>query len=216
MSTSGETAFTLTARDFITRAMQEIRVTALGEEPEAHEIEAGRIALSGMLKSLQTQGVSWGLASVTLPFEAGKASLRLPVGVRAVEAARVALPNYSRELHQLTRAEYQRYPAKQAPGSPSTFYVDPQRDAQVMYVWPVPTTDTEITVDYARSLDTITDVSELIDVPEEWAEAIWTNLALRLSTGFGAEVLPELARRADMLMTNLLDSSRPESYEIYA
>lgn len=213
MTTSGTTALTMTARDFVTRAMQEAQILPLGVAPTDAELTYGLTTLNGMLKSLQTRGVVWGMGEGTVTLGAGQASGTLPADVRNVTNARVVGANgYHRELGPWTRADYQQLPNRTQSGTPSVFYVDRQRGGAAFYVWPVPTVETEIVVDYVRSLEVATDGTQTLDVPEEWAEAIWTNLAVRLADTYGAPISPSLEGRAATLLAMLLDDSRPDSY----
>lgn len=213
MPTSGVTTFTLTARDAITKALHETKVTPLGEDPEAEEMEDGIFALNTMLKAWQTKGLSqWSETAGTVTQTGGEVSGALPANIRDIVSASVGSPE--RPITKVSRGEYFNIPNKDATGTPSMFYVARQREAAVMYLWPVPATDTDITIYYERRLDTITNASETIDFPEEYTGALIANLAVQLGTKYGAELSPELVARARDLREAMFDDDRPESYTV--
>lgn len=59
MATSGETSYSVTARDIVKTALQESAIVGLNKEPTANELSACIGRLNGMLKSWQTKGVLW-------------------------------------------------------------------------------------------------------------------------------------------------------------
>lgn len=209
------TALTLTGRDIVNKALQEIRVIALGEEPRDHEMAAGLQSLAGMIKSLQAQGLLWQDATGTVTLDPDQVSGTLPHDVRSITGARVVpASGATRMIWPYTAADYRSLPNKSQSGVPVAYYLDRQRDAAVFYVWPVPTTTTNIEVDYVRALEISDDGIDPVDIPDDWSEAIWTNLALRLSGTFGAELPAELVSRAGSLMAAMMDDSRPDSYNL--
>lgn len=215
MPTSGTFAFATTARDLIQKALREIKVLPAGEDATSEELDDAILSLNGMLKSWQTEDSVWREESVTVPISAGDAATTLDSDIRDVVDARLAVSaTYERPMQVWTRADYNQVPNKLVGGDPLTFYFSRQRGDAILYVWPVPTTDVNVILECIRGIETITNASQNIDVPEDWAEAVWTNLAVRLAGSYGAaaELTPELVNRADALYQRLLDSSRPASY----
>lgn len=216
MSTSGTTVYTMTAREMVTNAMVELGVINSGETPTADELADGLTRLNSMLKSLQANGCGlWRETGGTLVIPAAAGSGTLPVDIREVHGARfVFSTTFERTLAQWERAQYNSLPNKTSPGNPNIFYCARQRAQITMYVWPVPTADATIKLDYERIVETVTDASEDVDVPMVWYETIWKMLAARMVNMFGvARLDPATAQRitaeAAGLETMLLDDDRP-------
>lgn len=211
MTTSGVTAWSLTARDIITAALDENAILPLGEDMEAAEAAKCLIRLNALLKSWRIGGHLEATATVTIT--ADTASGELSSDIQAVLSARyVDSATNERALARFERDDYFILPNKAASGTPSIFYADPQRDAPVMYVWPVPTADAEVKITYLRKPDTVTELTETVDIPEEYQEALYANLALRCCGIFGIEPKAELVTRAQRLEREMMDNSRPASY----
>lgn len=217
MPTSGVTAFPLTARDAVKKAMQEAKILGLGREPKAAELEDGIFALNLILKGWQTHGLSqWAETVGAMNIAAGQPSGVIAAGIRDVITAAHVQSGVERQLTKVGRGEYFDIPVKNQPGVPFLFHVARQRDAGVMYVWPVPSTNITLNITYERRLDTVTDGAETLDFPEEYTSALIAVLAMQLGTKYGAELPPELAVRAQRLEMAMFDDDRPESYKIGA
>jgi hypothetical protein len=211
MPTSGVTAWSMTARDIITAALDENAILPLGEEMEAAEATKCMIRLNALLKSWRIGGHLEATGTVTVL--ADTASGELDGDIQAVLTARlVESATNERPLARFERDEYFMLPNKTASGTPSIFYADQQRDAPVLYVWPVPTANATLKITYLRKPDTVTGLSETVDIPEEYQEALYSNLAVRCCGIFGIEPKAELVARAQRLEREMFDNSRPASY----
>jgi hypothetical protein len=214
MTTSGVTAFTLTARDFVRHALLDAGVLPAGTDPDADELLDCLARLNMMLKTWASKGVGlWRNDAETIVITGGVASVLLDAGIRDVTDARVVESStYQRQLGKWDRADYQALVNKSAAGSPTVFYVDRQRAASRLYVWPVPASNTTLSIDCDRQIETVTDASQTLDIPEEYSEAVMLNLALRCAPLFGEALTEMQAARALDLERQLLDDSRPDSY----
>lgn len=223
MSVSGTTALTMTARDMITNAMIELGVLSSGEEPTADELADGLVRLNSQLKSWQLQGVNlWREDDRSITITANTATVTLPTDVRQVFSARF-IGDYERLLHRWEREDYFSLPVKTSSGDPTIFYVSRDRDGLTAYFWPVPTADSTVKIECERIVDTVTDATQDVDVPQHAFEACWTALAVRLIPMFnasGTAISPVTAsmvtQRAEMLFSALQDDDRPESVFIGA
>lgn len=216
MTTSGVTAFSLTARDFVRHALLNAKVIASGDDPTADELADCIVLFNMMIKTWASKGVGlWRSDNETVAVTGGTSSVLLAAGIRDVTDARVVESStYQRQLGKWTRADFQSLVNKMASGSPTVFYVDRQRDAATLYVWPVPANNTTLSIDCDRQIETITDATQTVDVPEEYSEAVMLNLALRCAPLFGPELGQVQTMRAVDLEQQLLDDSRPESYSM--
>lgn len=216
MAVSGVTAFSMTARDMVKQAMVELGALNSGEDPTADELTDALVRLNSMLKSWQTQGVNlWREDEQTVTITAATASVTLAAGIRQVFSAR-HIDDYERLLGQWERGDYLSLPNKDTEGNPTIFYVSRQRDALVMYFWPVPTTNQTVKIDCERIVNTVVDAAETVDVPVHANEAVWVNLAVRLIPMLGTAKLDParvqmVQGRAQELYAMLLDDDRPQS-----
>ena len=213
MSTSGVTAWEVTALEIVKKAMGPL--LAPGSEPDSDELTDCLGHLNGMLKSWATRGVSlFREAQTTVTTTPATASVTLNAAVRTILSARVVVSSTNeRRLWPVDRTTYLNLPNKTAAGSPTMYYLDRQRDAAVLYLWPVSATAVDIKLDYDRLPETITAGTETIDIRQELHEAVWTNLAVIIRPEvFGEAVPPTTIMRAQMLEQQMFDAERPDSY----
>ncbi len=83
----------MTARDHSIKAMRELRIIAIGEEPEGDKLTEGPELALRHDASRSTYGNLWCRSSATLTLDAGVRSLKLPSEVRTVYAVRIAQPS---------------------------------------------------------------------------------------------------------------------------
>jgi hypothetical protein len=213
MTTSGITAWELTARDVISAALcDELGIYGFGEDVPAEAVTFAMGHLNSLLKAagegahLETEG------TVTIP--ANDASGAIAGNVSEVISARLVSGVNERILARFGRDEYLSIPNKDASGEPTCFYVSNQRDNVLMYVWPVPTVETTVRTDYRRIPETVTDASETIDFPPQYHPALIENLAVRCAGRFNVQPnqRPELFSRAARHWQEMEDQERPASY----
>jgi hypothetical protein len=213
VATSGTTAFSSTARDLVTDALDENGILPLGEDPTAAELDKCLRRLNAMLKSWQMQGALWKQETIEQTITAATATIALPTYVRGVNGARyVESATNERQMVRFERDEYNVLPNKAAAGSSTIFYVQRAEDALVLHVWPVPTSNNAIKLDIDRAMDTVTNAGETVDFPEELTETVYANLAVRCCAIFQKEPSAELMIRAQILERQMLDNYRPASY----
>lgn len=213
MTTSGVTAWSLTARDIIATALQEGGIIPLGDDAEADEAEACLVRLNGLLKSWRIgNGLLTQASVITTP---NVASVTLDDAIESVISVRlVQSATNERMLWPWTRDEYYQVPNRATSGSPTIYYTDEQRDASMLYVWPVPTTAMTLKVDYQRMPETVTNLNETVDFPQKYNETLYANLAVRCWGIFNSDTPPpaELVARANYLERMMFDRERPTSY----
>lgn len=213
MTTSGTTVWSMTAAELIRTALTENAIIALGEVPTADEETECLTRLNGMLKSWQLKGVSWKQETETLALTAATASVALPAYVRGLNSARfVESADFERMLQRFERDEYYRLPNKTSAGRPTCYYVERSTSGLTLFVWPVQTVDSNLKIDIDRAMDTVTEGSETVDIPEELQETVYSCLAVRCAGIFGVTPTQILYERAMMLEREMLDSYRPASY----
>lgn len=220
MATSGTTTFSLTVGDIIDRALtDELGVFADNENVDAAASNAALGKLAAMLKSWQTKGVVWKQETISDAGTADTATIALDSFVRGVNGCRyVESATNERAMSRWERDDYNILPNKAASGTPTIYYVQRAEDGLVLHVWPVPTAAFTLKLDIDRKMDTVTATSETLDVPEELAETVITNLAVRMMGKYRISPgeLPELIQRAQRLEREMLDNYRPASYVLGA
>lgn len=216
MATSGVTAHPMTALDMVTEALVELGIIESGETPDASDLERGIARLNALLKSWQAKGVNlWREQDTSITVTGGTATVSLSAGIRNVFAARHVLSaTNERVLGRLERDEYLSLPNKATVGNPHCFYVGTGTGGLTLYVWPVPSTNQTLKIDNERIVETVTAGTEEIDLPEDYYECAWMNLAVRMAPMFGnidPLRLGEIKSRAGMLERDMLDEDRPSS-----
>lgn len=201
----------------MTLAMQEIGALGAGETPTGDEYEAMLPRLNFMLKTWQSKGCNlWRETNGTVTIPADAASGTLDPRIIDVQAARVVTGNNEIQMQRWENGEYRQIPNKAQTGTPIAFYIDKQRDAVNMYVWPVPSVETTVKIDYARVIEDVTATTDNLDVPQQWIETVYMCLAARCAALFGATrvdpaTVGEIKQRAAELESDLLDMDRPAS-----
>lgn len=108
-------------------------------------------------------------------------------------------------MARLNRDSYSNLPNKAFQGKPLQFWLDRTLDEPIMYVWPVPSASTaiaQVTTYVKRYIMDVGTLTEEIEVPQRWYEAIVYQLAARL-----AEELPQV----DPSMLPILDQKAMRS-----
>lgn len=218
MATSGTTDSTMTATQIMNAAAQELGYIGAGEVLSGEEYEDILPRLNFMLKSWQAEGVNlWREAEETVTFPAGTATLTLdPFCLDVLDARLVQSSTYQRPLQRWEIGEYNAVPNKAQQGFPSAFYVRKAATSVSLSLWPVPVQDMDVVYIYSRVIEDVTDGTQTLDVPQQWLETVWVNLAARCATMFGATRLDPAAAqfvqaKADALYQRMLDSDRPAS-----
>lgn len=218
MATSGETDFVETAGDLIHSAAREIGAISMGAELEDAEMDECLKRLSRMLKSWSTQANLFREWSGTLTLTPNVGAVSLPPDLRDISTVRLVLTGgQTRPLAPWNRDQYFSIPNREQPGNPIAYYWSHQADADILYVWPVPTKTITLELTYSGHAQTVTSALETIDLPQEWNEAVVYNLASRIASIFGAsQISPAAVQRCDAigqaLYQRLLDVDRPDSY----
>lgn len=213
MTTSGITAWELTARDHITAALRDARIIASGSEPDAEELDDCLLRLNGLLKSWSTKANLFRETETTATITAGDPTVTLPADVRDVSGVRMVVSATSeRPLAPWTRSQYLQLPNKASVGNPTIYYLTRGVGAPELSVWPVPSSNVTLKLDYSRVAETVTDATETLDIPQEWQEAVWKNLAVECAELFGAQLSDRYIMRAMELYQQFLDSDRPDFY----
>jgi Tfp pilus assembly protein PilV len=209
--------FAMTARDLVTRAMQDRKVIALGVTPKSKELDYGIQTLNLIFKSWAAKGLTlWadedGAATVT----AGSADVTLtPRPIDVHDVSLVLSATNERQLARWEKSEYSSLPNKASIGNPTIYTPVYTTTGMSIKVWPVPSADMMIAYSYARVIATVTQPSDYVDVPQMWTETVIKILAGKLDTfGGDPQHVANIKAEAAMLERQMFDHDRPASYFI--
>lgn len=216
MATSGTVTYSLDARQIITYALGKIGVLAQGEAPDAAQAAGALVELNLILKewafhgpwlSTKREGTATAVAD-TASYALSDNPVRV-LDVRWRDANGNDLP-----MTALSREGYYDLPDKSVNGVPTSYFFDPQRAAQTLYVWPYPLTVTTETYrfTYQRRIEDVTSLDDDLDIPQEQLSMVGFVLASRLCDDYslGDPVTQRIRERAASLMQAAQDFERPD------
>lgn len=223
MPSSGVTTWPVTFAALAESAMRELGAIGMGDTPDSAEIDEALIRFNLMLRTWSTTANLYREALATITIAGGDGAATLPSDVRDVRTLRyIQSATNQRPLTQWNRDQYLSLPNRTQSGNPTMFYYSQQPEGvgDQLYVWPVPSADSEYELDYSRGAYVVTDPTQTLDLPEEWAETALYGLASRMASMFGATRLDPAAvsrcdSKASALFEAMLDSDRPDSYQFY-
>lgn len=203
MATSGSTDYSLNARQLVAYALKKLRITPLGETMNSDEAAMALEELNVMLKGWQLSGPNlWRQTFGSVTLVASTASYTLsPRPIRVYEARYRNASSIDLPMGELNRADYVSLPSKSSTGTPTQYFIDYQRAAATMYVWPVPASVTSETIQYTyqRIFEDLDSLNDDIDIPQEYLAVVGYQLADRLQEQFAKEI-PGLSQRAAYLL----------------
>jgi hypothetical protein len=214
MTTSGTTAFTMTARQLVSYALSKIEVLSAGETPTAEDAEYTILELNMMLKELQIFGPNlWRQTEGSQTLSANVAAYTLLTKPFRISDCRFRQGGRDLPMELLTRPEYFDMPLKTSTGIPTQYYFDAQRDSGTLYIWPVMAAVAGETIyyTYQRRFEDVTSLDQTIDVPPEALSLIGYMLSARIADAFGADA-QLLRAQADRMMLMHQSADREPEY----
>jgi hypothetical protein len=177
------TTATYTAGDAITQAFRMAAITAKDATVEEDDTAYALTVLNRMLKSWQAvESFDWTMTNMTVSVVAQPAQTLSPARPLRIANVNYRQNSIDRPMVEMTRYDYDTLPNKSARGEPTTWFYDRQREAAVLYIWPVPQTISGRTlqITYERELPDLTAETDVLDVPSEYWDAVVANLAAQL------------------------------------
>jgi hypothetical protein len=110
-------------------------------------------------------------------------------------------------LARINRDDYMNLPDKQSTGRPNLYWLDLQRDAPIVRLWPAPQfqyTFYQLVMQRKRYLMDVGTLTETLDFPQRWFEAVVSELAARVAYEIqevDLSLIPVLRGAADRAMT---------------
>lgn len=217
MALSSSVDYNRTARQLITFALRKIRVIGEGQTPSASQAADAQEVLNLILKDWQKYENLWRLTEGSVTLVASTYSYTLSPVPHRVISARYRDAN-SRDLPMalMTREEYFNLPQKSIDGVPTQYYVDYQRAATTMYVWPgIASVTTEtIPYTYQKKFDDIDSLDNDVEVRQEHYNTLGLSLAAQLADDYGrtGPAIDRVISRAAILLDEALDEDREDEY----
>lgn len=177
------TAWSLTATEICTDALEHLGAIGDGETPSASDLQTCLRGLDGVLKELPTFGYHWpklsgesaltwtGVQYMALPTD----YYNFPVAWKTVDGKKVP-------LSQITHAQWVRMLDRTATGDVTHFYISPDSK---FYVWPMPDADPAVSLQYLRILDDAA-IGSTPDVMQIWKNPLGYGVANEVAMKFGA------------------------------
>lgn len=198
-------------------AAVELGAIGLGDSIEASEQAQMIIRLNSMLAKWSKDSGMWREALADITLAGNTPAVTLPVDVRDVRSIRhVVNPSYKRPLTYFNRDQYLQLPNRTQAGLPIAFYYAQQLEGDQLYVWPVPTAQVTLEMDYNRTFFFAEAPEQGLDVPREWHEALLYGLAARCANMFGVTrtdpaAIQRIDAQARSSYQEFLDADRPDS-----
>lgn len=198
---------TRSVSQIVTAALRKAHIVSVRESADAAMAAECMEELNRMLKGWQTampymlftQSIgSLTLTNGTYIYALSSNSVRRPLKILSARFK----DSTETPMLELTRDEYDELPNKTADGIPTNFYYDRQREEANFYIWPSLATVTTQTIEYTyeREVEDITALTDTVDVPSEWWDAVVYNLAARMVDTFPVHPDPNAIRqRAESL-----------------
>lgn len=202
MTTSASTDFSVTRDDIIKRALRLIGALAQGESPTTDQTTEAAVALNGLVKAWQADGMPlWAIKTLSIPFVQGVSVYRVGVGqsvnypkpLKVLQAWNHSLTsNVDIPMRIITRQEYNVLGNKTSAGNPIQVFYDVQNAYGDINVFPVPTsteaTANTLTIVYQRPFEDFDTSTDTPDFPQEWYDAVTYGLACRLAPEYGIPI----------------------------
>lgn len=219
MTVSTNPDWAQTVGELCDSAARELGAIGMADSVEASEGVEMTKRLNGMLAKWSVEMNQWRDDSATLTILGGTGAATLPSEVQNIRSVRHIISDTNhRTLTPWNRDEWFRLPNRAQSGDyPSAYYVKQGVAGDELYIWPVPSSDISLGLDYARTFYFAEGPEQSLDLPKEWYEAALYGLASRCANIFGAtRTDPGAVQRVDnqsrITYQALLDADRPDSY----
>lgn len=194
MATSGVTSLGYTAGDLIREAFDILGVSAEGDALSPEDMAKGLRSLNLMTLTWSLNPHLWIKTEGTIVPLLGVASYALsPKPMRVISMRqRQTYGGVAADvpMEKLSYEQYFDLPNKGSQGLPNSFFYDSQRDTGTVYIWNTPNAGFvsagALPYTYERKMEVITGLTQSLDWPQEWFEAIAFNLARRLMVKYPA------------------------------
>lgn len=213
MAVATTTDFNDTARTIITDALIDIGVLEPGEDAEHEQVQYGLRKINRTVKAWMGDGYHlWRRTEGAITLVADKQSYTMggtgspdfAVRPLRIESMRFVQSDGTEapRMIPMAREDYLALPRKDASGTSTSYYYDPQRDLGALYLWPVlsaiSTPAEQVKFTYLRPFFDFDTLDNAPDIPQEWNDAIIRTLGADLArTYYPGNLQFQAAARAD-------------------
>ena len=183
MATSGTKTWTLYVDEVIDEAMSRI-----GSEPiTGNEAKGARRSLNIMMRDWANRGIQlWTIDEATQTVTEGTANYTLDTYTIGVTEAVISRTENSVrtdfQMERINREYYLNIPVKSTKGRPSQYFLDMQRAAPVVYLYPTPDNSTDVFRYKRRNrIEDITASTESIDIPDRFLPSAVSGLSFYMA-----------------------------------
>ena len=183
MATSGTKTWTLYVDEVIDEAMSRI-----GSEPiTGNEAKGARRSLNIMMRDWANRGIQlWTIDEATQTVTEGTANYTLDTYTIGVTEAVISRTENSVrtdfQMERINREDYLNIPVKSTKGRPSQYFLDMQRAAPVVYLYPTPDNSTDVFRYKRRNrIEDITASTESIDIPDRFLQSAVSGLSFYMA-----------------------------------
>lgn len=190
MTVSGVTSYQLTTSQVIERAFNRIGVAQEGEALTPKMYNDGLDELNLLIQQMNADPHLWIMTEGSVTLVADQAAYVVSPRALRIWNCRYRLNGIDVPMTKFSRQEYLDQPNKAvSPSIPVNYYFDPKVDADTLYLWPAPSTQTvalgyQIIFDYYRLMSVQVASNDTLDMPQQWQQALIWNLANNLETQY--------------------------------
>ena len=196
MATSGTYTQSWPVDDLITEAWERCGKNAA--VIDGNLAASARRSLQLMLIDWTNRGVPlWQVQQNVITLTGGVAQVTLPAYVVDVLDVYTTINGVDNILARLGRSDYAALSNKATTTRPMQFWVNRQRDAVVLNLYPTPDSNYTFTYYALRQPQDVSGLAQTLDAPLLWSEALASSLAVRLSVKFAPDRLSMLAPMAE-------------------
>lgn len=196
-----------TAYDICAFALKAIGVVGVGQSPLAEDINDAFTALNAMLGQWQRKRwLIWHLTDNAFLSTGAQSYTVGPGGnFNVIRPDRIEAAFFRQFINSTpnqvdwpldileSREDYNRIVLKQLGSLPRYIFYDAAYPVGSVYPWPIPQAGVyELHLSLKEQLIQYTDLSNAIQLPEEYPEALWSNLCIRLAPIYQTQVRPEV------------------------
>ena len=183
MATSGTKTWTLYVDEVIADAMSRI----CSEPITGNEAKGARRSLNIMMRDWANRGIQlWTIDEATQTVTEGTANYTLDTYTIGVTEAVISRTENSVrtdfQMERINREDYLNIPVKSTKGRPSQYFLDMQRAAPVVYLYPTPDNSTDVFRYKRRNrIEDITASTESIDIPDRFLPSAVSGLSFYMA-----------------------------------
>jgi hypothetical protein len=210
------TTWTLLATDVCTDALQHLGVLGEGETMSAADAQVALRGLDVVLKELPIHGYTWPKLSAQSALTwASVQTFTLPTDYYGNLIAWQTVNGQLSPLTQIPHATWVQMTDRSATGTASHFYISP---SNVFYVWPLPSTDPGLYVQYQKIVDDAA-LATTPDVLQTMKGALGYGVASEICLKYGTpqplrlEIAQRWTAKRDRFIEHAIPSG-PISFEV--